>query len=169
MAAIEIQLIVETIQTQYEKAFSILIDAIDRYDDALWFDDTKYKSPAWQIVYHLLFYANIYCSPAEKKTQLWGKEKDGYSWFDTLREIKKENPESVVPYSKEDMLEYVACIQRAVPVYLKEMKPAEECWPYWYDENQLEFHINNLRHIQHHTAEIIERHDIENAFSYMWK
>jgi hypothetical protein len=37
-----------------------------------------------------------------------------------------------------------------------------------YDESQLEFQLNNIRHLQHHIAQSIERHDIVNSFEYEW-
>jgi len=49
-----------------------------------------------------------------------------------------------------------------------EFIPEKNCWPHWYDENQLEFHINNIRHLQHHTAETIERANNIKPFNYTW-
>ena len=66
------------------------------------------------------------------------------------------------------MLYFLQFIEGNLEEYLSDVKPEEKCWPHWYDENQLEFHINNIRHIQHHTAEIIERANNVENFEYEW-
>jgi len=66
------------------------------------------------------------------------------------------------------MLEFLDFVSRNVPEYLSEMRPQERCWPSWYDETQLEFQLNNLRHIQHHVGQAIERHNTFKPFDYEW-
>jgi hypothetical protein len=157
------------LENQYNKCLNILADAIKKYNESLWLDDKNYQFPVWQVVYHGLYITNIYCSVAENTIVNWPKEKQDYHFLG-----KKPWPpyEEVIiegSYTKEEMLEFLEFIRKIVPIYLKDIKPEERCWPFWYDESQLEFHINNLRHLQHHTAEIIERHNNFKNIQYLWQ
>jgi hypothetical protein len=159
----------DALKNQYGKCFNMLFHAINDYKEELWFDHFNYKSPVWQIVYHAIFYTNIYCGAEEKDIEHWAKEKNDYHRFDKLQEIKRIDADQIKPYTKNEMIEYLEFVKSKVPDYLSRMKPEEKCWPYWYNEKQLEFHINNIRHIEHHIAEIIERHDIASGFPYKWE
>ncbi len=159
----------QVLENQYNKSFNILEETVRNYNDDLWYDKKNYKSPAWQVVYHGLFFANIYLSHTEKGIISWPKGKENYH---ILGKTPWPPFEEVVidgSYSKEEMLEFLSFIRSKMPSYLDQMQPEERCWPPWYEENQLEFHINNIRHIQHHTAEVIERHDIADGFKYKWQ
>jgi len=158
----------EAFQKQYIKSLSILEDVIKKYDSELWYDDRKYKSPIWFICYHALFCTNCYCSASEQDIIHWKNERKDYHRFDKMREMRKQNIQ-IEPYSKEELLDFIDLILKTIPQYLDKFEPEKRCWPQWYDENQMEFHINNFRHLQHHVGEIIERHDIVKNLEYQWK
>lgn len=154
---------------QYNKCFGMLLDTIEKCDEGIWFDDQNYHHPAWHVLYHVLFYANIYCSATEAGIEPWPKGKVDY---EVLGKTPWPPHEEVIveeTFAKSEIVEFLDFVKGKVPAYLDEMSPEEDCWPFWYDETQLEFHINNIRHIQHHTAEIIERNDIADRFQYSWK
>jgi hypothetical protein len=162
-------MLTQALQKQYDKSLNILAEAIGGYDEKLWYDDKAYKSPAWQVAYHALFYANIYASAAEKGIRAWPKARENYQFFGKTPWPPFDKVILEESYSKSDILEFLAFVRENIPRYLEEMRPEERCWPHWYDETQLEFHINNLRHIQHHCGELIERHDIFGSFAYRWQ
>jgi hypothetical protein len=159
----------EVLQKQYEKSFSILRNTITSYDESIWLNNIDYKSPAWQIAYHAIFYTNIYCSSSENDILQWNKTRNDYHDFKKIHKLIKTNEIKLIPYTKNDMIEFIDFVNGNVPFYLLKMKPEDKCWPYWYNESQMEFHINNLRHIQHHIGEIIERHDIKIDIPYRWE
>ena len=156
-------LLKNTLLKQYNKTLDILIHVIGKYDETLWLNDSDYRHPAWQLVYHALYYANIYCAPNEKAKVKWPRQIKDYHLF-----MKTKKQEFASPYSRDDMLAFLEFFRGKIPGYLEHLEPEADCWPHWYDENQLEFHINNIRHIQHHTAEVIERADIISKFDYPW-
>jgi hypothetical protein len=162
-------MLLQSLKNQYDKSLNILEEAIRGYDEDLWLDDKAYKSPAWQVAYHALFYANIYCSPTEAGVAAWPKARENYQFFGKTPWPPFEKVVLKEPYAKADMLEFLGFVRDRIPVYLEKMRPEEKCWPHWYDEPQLEFHINNIRHIQHHCGEMIERHDIVRSFAYKWQ
>jgi hypothetical protein len=154
---------------QYNKCFEMLTEMIKKYDEKIWNDDKNYQYPVWQIVYHLLYITNIYCSSTEKGIIKWPKQKVNYQFFGKTPWPPFEEVIADEPYSKSDMIEFSEFVNSKIPVYLDDMKPEERCWPHWYDEVQLEFQLNNIRHIQHHIGQIIERQDIASNFKYDWK
>jgi len=151
--------------SQYEIALTMLKGVIDEIDDHLWSDSSGSKDAAWHIAYHAVFYANIYCSPSEEAISSWDKECRDHQilgptpWPPHDRFVPSE------PYSKSEIIEFVNFVLDAIPDYLEQLDPEQACWPHWYKQNQLEFHLNNLRHIQHHTAQLIERN---NGSSVGW-
>ena len=162
-------MLTDALSRQYEKCLSMFVETIKNYDNELWHDATNYKSPAWQIAYHALYCTNAYCSPTAERIRRWPKERENYHRFSEMHKIRARDPSAILPYSQDDILEYLEFIRANVPGYLAEMQPEQDCWPDWYDESQLEFHLNNLRHTQHHIADLIERHDIKSEFSYEWR
>jgi hypothetical protein len=42
-------MLLTALSNQYGKGFAMLAETIGNYDDALWFDDKNYRSPAWRI------------------------------------------------------------------------------------------------------------------------
>jgi hypothetical protein len=159
---------IESLKRQYTKCFKMLRETISVYDSDLWIDAEHFESPAWQIVYHLLYNANRYLSPSESTVVNWPKEnKKLYKFFSKQSELTKEEINRN-PYSKDEMLEYLAHIKDNMPSYLERMQPDNNCWPSWYDENQLEFQINNIRHIQHHIGQLNERLNNLIPFDYWW-
>jgi hypothetical protein len=157
------------LEKQYKKALHIFKHIISNYDDVIWNNDIDYKTPVWQIAYHAIFYTNIYCSATENDIQKWNKERENYNNHQKMYEIRQKDKTLIIPYTKNEILEYIDFVETKIQIYLDKIKPEEKCWPSWYDESQLEFHINNLRHLQHHIGEIIERHDIEKELGYKWE
>jgi hypothetical protein len=159
----------QALENQYNKALNILEEAVRKYDENLWFDNKNYKSPAWHVVYHAVFYANIYCSPTEAAIAPWPKARENYHFYGKTPWLPFEKVELKETYSKADMLEFIGFVRGKISAYLDKLRPEERCWPHWYDEPQLEFQINSIRHLQHHCAEVIERHDIVCNFPYIWQ
>jgi hypothetical protein len=162
-------MLIEVLQNQYARSFNILRNVIINYNESIWLNKNDYKTPAWQIVYHAIFYVNIYCSSSEDEIIQWNKSRNDYYDFKKMHDLIKNKGIQLIPYTKSEMIEYLNFVLENIPLYLSKMKPEEKCWPYWYNESQLEFHFNNLRHLQHHTGEIIERHDIKIDLPYVWE
>ena len=162
-------MIKKVLENQYNKCFNMLSGIINKYNDGLWYDDKNYQSPVWQIIYHGVFIANIYCSASEDKIVNWSKSKQDYHFLGNKPWPPFEEVILKDTYTKDEMLEFIEFVRDLVPAYLIDMKPEEKCWPDWYEENQLEFQINNMRHIQHHLAEIIERQNNISNLKYTWE
>ncbi len=140
------------ILNQYKACFTMLKSCIERYSDSVWYDKDNHETAAYEIAYHAIACTNLCSAPSEDGMVRWAGEADP----DKHR------------FSQSEMVDYIEHVLRQIPVYLQSFSPEEDCWPDWYNLNQHEFHINSLRHVQHHAAELIERHRSTKDLSVEW-
>ena len=147
--------------SQYLAGLAMLKGCVENYDEHLWQDRAKYKVAAGQIAYHTAFFTNIYLSPSRRTAVRWARE--------VPRMENLGNPvASGELLSRADIAEFVDHIVLCLPKYLGTISVDSDCWPDWYSLSQLEFHINNLRHMQHHVGQLIERHRLIKPLSVPW-
>ncbi len=133
----------------------MLRDAIIKCPDQLW-DDASYKSPYWRIVYHALFYTAFYLSGAEDKFIPWEKHVNDFKNLGPLSRTKSPGLIENI-YSKDDLMTYAESIIDSLDGLVLESGAADKSGFYWLPVNKFELHLYNIRHIQHHTGQLIER------------
>ena len=143
--------------SQYGIALTMLKGVLQETSERLWAYTDDRKEAVWHIAYHAIYFANAYSSPSEEEVTRWkGQSNDAQflgptPWPPHERHVPKET------FTKAQIEEYIDFVRGLIPSYLDHFDAEKPCWPNWYNMNQFEFHLNNLRHIQHHTAQIIER------------
>ncbi len=139
--------------SQYKASLKMLLDVIYKCSDYLWEND-EYENAYWRIVYHTLYYAHLYLGPDSFKP--WTKHKLNYHH---LGSVNYDNTPIIIEetYSKNDIREYLDYInERCESLVINttmEMPTGLE----WLPMNRGELHLYNIRHIQHHTGQLIER------------
>ncbi len=133
------------LKSQYHAALSMLRDAIEQCPDAEWLS-RDHKNAFWQVAYHVLFFAHLYLQQNETTFVLWSQhhgDDDG-----TRGE----------PYSRAQVLEYWSFVDRAVDsaVDLLDLESPESGFS-WYTMSKLEHQLVNIRHVQHHSAQLADR------------
>jgi len=135
------------IWSQFGAAIDMLENAIDACPDALWGDPTR-PQPYWYMVYHTLFWLDLYLSNAP----------EGFAPpapF-TLSELE----DGVMPdrvYSKDELRTYLEhgrekC-RRSIAELTDEAASTELV--FWSARRStIENLLYNLRHVQHHTAQL---------------
>ena len=147
--------------SQYLASLTMLKTCVENYDAGLWANCSDYKSPAGQIAYHTAFYTNIYLSPSRSRAVRWDKE------VPRMEDLGKPiTPNDVL--SQSDIAHFVDHIVQCIPRYLERFSMDSDCWPNWYSLSQMEFHMNNLRHIQHHVGQLIERNRSIKVLDVPW-
>lgn len=142
---------------QYRIALAMLRGVIAETAEDTWVYTDEVKEAAWHIAYHAVYYANIYCSPTEGQVKRWPRQSNDCHFLGPTPWPPHERFVPHESYSKADVIEFIDFVLAAIPEYLEHLEPEKPCWPHWYEQNQFEFHLNNLRHIQHHTAQLVER------------
>lgn len=148
------------LKRQYHAALSMLKHSIEQCPDDLW-NASGAGVPFWRVVYHALFFTEFYLntSPAV---------------FTPLREPKRElidlnKPSTCDPFTKSDMLSYWNQCDQLVDKAIDklDLDAPESGFP-WYKIPRLDFQINNIRHIQHHTATLTARLRQTHGISIEW-
>lgn len=137
----------KVIQSQYLAALAMLEKAIAECPDALW-DNPANKNKFWQLAFHALFYTHLYVQPAESNFVPWAKHRENYESMEDIRE----------PYSKADLLEYVAFCKEEIGKGTAVLNfTSTNSGFYWLPFGKLELQFYNIRHLQHHTGELCDR------------
>jgi hypothetical protein len=131
----------QVIRSQYLAVLAMLKQVIVKCPEALW-NAPGNQDPCWKKSYHTLFYAHLYLQNAEKDFVQWEKHHD---------------PDGDVPFTRDEVLEYLAFVEKQVadrvPVTDLEAGSGFD----WYPVGKLEMHFINIRHIQQHAGELYER------------
>jgi hypothetical protein len=126
----------------------MLENAVRACPDALW-SDRERQPEYWHLAYHTLFYLDLYLSDST----------DGFAppLPFTLSEV---DPAGVLPdrvYSKEEVLEYLAHGRNKARDRIAARtgeKSEQRCEYGWITLTQAEAILYNMRHVQHHAAQL---------------
>lgn len=150
------QLFQSALRSQYTAAFRMMERAIQQCPAELW-DDDSYGNRFWHIAYHTIFYAHLYLAPTQQDVVPWAKWRANQQFMGPLPWPPHTPPDISNPYTPEEILEYLTLTQQQVEPRLQaEVFDAESGFP-WLPFNRAELHIYNIRHIQHHAGQLIER------------
>lgn len=133
------------LKSQYHAALAMLRDAVDRCPDEEWLN-RDHKNAFWQVAYHVLFFTHLYLQPNESAFRPWAQhrgEGDGITGD---------------PYTKGQVLEYWILVDQMVDTAVDSLdleSPESGFW--WYKMSKLEHQLVNLRHVQHHGAQLADR------------
>ena len=140
-------------------AIDMLENAMRACPDALWGDRSR-KPEFWYVAFHTLFFLDLYLSDSEVGFQ-------PPSPF-TLDEMDERGllPDRV--YAKEELLRYLAhgrekC--RTVIAAMTAEKAGRRCGFSWLDLSAGEMLLYNMRHVQHHAAQLnlLLRQNVDDA------
>ena len=139
---------------QFHGALSMLRAAAQQCPDEHWHGLVG-AQPFSHVAYHTLFYTDFYLTPNESSYQRPSLHREEYQVFGGTRLPPEEEPISGLPIPREVILEYVEfCRSKAterIAAETAESLAGPSGFP-WYKIPRAEFHVNNVRHIQHHAA-----------------
>ena len=142
----------QVIQSQYLAALAMLKEAIEKCPESVWYDpDEKFK--IWSKAYHTVFFAHLYLQKAEKDFVEWEKHHD---------------PDGDVPFTREEVLEYLDFVTDRVEEWVFAADLDAESGFHWYPVSKLEMQFINIRHIQQHTGELYETLGIREGTELPW-
>jgi hypothetical protein len=148
------------LKSQYHAGLAMFRDAIEQCPPELWMA-RGHVSAFWQIAYHTLFFTHLYLHREESAFQPWAGHQRDVQHQDGLTgpaDVRSALPVLPRPYSKDDVLAYWRVCDGMVDDALDGMDLASEsCGFWWYPVSKLEHQMINLRHLQHHTAQLADR------------
>ena len=161
--------ITDILASQYKASLGMLRQALEKVPEAQW-NTEEYSNPNWQIAYHILWGAKFYL----------GANPESYVPFDNAIEGAEslggsqewENPDEGVVvdgfHTKDELLLFIDYIEGNLQQRIDALPLDKQSGFEWYPYSRLELHINNIRHIQHHTAQIIERLKAKGITGFPW-
>jgi hypothetical protein len=161
----------EVLKSQYHAALAMLRSAVDECTERLWYDATP-ANAFWQLAYHTLFFAHLYLQRDEAAFAPWSKHQRDVQHPDGIP--GKPDPDSTqpllpAPYSKADVLEYATFCDAIVDEAVDGLDLESPTSGFrWYRMSKLEHQLVNLRHIQHHAAQLADRIRADRNVGIRW-
>jgi hypothetical protein len=148
--------LVDALASQYEAALSMLRSCVERVD-AETGDVPVGSYPFWRVAYHVLNATDLYLSPDEAAFRPPPFHRDGYEQlgkpFWAAAEVRADQP-----YGRDTLVEYAdICRARAKATMGAETAASLQGASgfSWLEFSRLELHLYNIRHIQHHTGQLV--------------
>jgi DinB family protein len=159
------------LKSQYHAALAMLRETIERCPDELWFSKQPVNS-FWQIAYHSLFFAHVYMLPNEAAFRPWGHHQSDVQNPDGIPGPPDPNstlPLIPEPYTKEQALAYWNICDEMVDSAVDALDLySQDSGFSWYKVPKLEHQIVNIRHIEHHTAQLADRLRASEGIGIKW-
>ena len=148
------------LKSQYHASLAMLRDAVEKCPDDLW-TSTAHLNPCWQVAYHALFFAHLYGCVDEASFRPWALHQADVQYPDGIPgppDPDSKLPLVARPYTKAEVLAYWKFVDDGVDaaVDATDVHSAASGFS-WYPVPKLEHQLVNLRHIQHHAAQLATR------------
>jgi len=155
----------EIIWNQFGAALDSLEKAIRHCPEDVWFDQDA-KHPFWRIAFHTLFWVDYYLSESQ----------DGFHPPEPFG-LEELDPSGAVPeraYSQEELLVYLEYNREKCRKTIGSMTEERASREYHFKKASLtttELILYNLRHVQHHTAQLnlLLRQRIDSAPRWVFR
>ncbi|MCB0667312.1 MAG: DinB family protein [Saprospiraceae bacterium] len=145
--------------SQYRASLMMFRNAINLCSPELWLSG-RYPNPTWQMVYHALFFMDLYLYPHLDDCKSWEGHRKGYQDFER---------KDLDPYTKPEVLQFLSYIDNRLESAVNGIDlNAPECGFYWYKVNKLEHQLVNLKHLQHHLGQLQDRIRNEQGEGIGW-
>lgn len=160
----------ELLTHQYDASLSMLNLSIFRCPDAIW----NQRIANWkfcQAAFHVTFFADVYLQPSDDVAALKQQpfHLDHKSDFRDYEEL--EDREQVLLYEKAFVLKYLQHVRRKAKETIMRESAEVLTGPSGFRRrncSRAELHVYNIRHIQHHAAQLILRLRIDTDMDIPW-
>jgi hypothetical protein len=148
------------LMNQYHAGLAMLRAAIQQCPESEWADG-RHVNAFWQVAYHALYFTHLYLQPDHTSFRPWkghqsqNQNPDGIAGPPDPQSSLPLIPE---PYSKAAVLEYWDACDEMVDdaVRALDIHSPDSGFP-WYAVSKLEHQLVSIRHLQHHTAQLVDR------------
>ena len=155
------------VSSQIHAALKMLRSAIETCPEPLWNREADHN-PFWVLAYHTLYFAHLYLFPSESAFEPYERQVAGFPGYGKadLGDWTKLTPKDV--FSKLDVLAYCDHIDGRVSELVESTPFDAPSGFHWLKFSKAEAHLYNLRHIQHHAGQLIDRLRQEAGIGSKW-
>ena len=153
---------------QYKAALCTLSLCVERCPDDLW-DKPVGRYPFSQVAFHTLFFADFYLGTPAVSFKDQSFHLDNTDFFADYEQLEDREPVST--YKRAPILKYVAYCREKMTRVLNGETEETLCAPCGFARrnfSRAELHVYNIRHIQHHTAQLILRLRLDSDVDIPW-
>ncbi len=145
--------------SQYLAALEMLKLAVKNCPSERW-NDPADKTRFWQVAYHALFYTHLYAQNSLDEFKPWAHHRPD---AENLGKV------AGTAYTPAEVLAYLdfCALELRTRLPLTDLQ-AEGSGFYWLPFGKLELQIYNIRHLQHHAAELMARLDSRDGIELPW-
>ena len=161
----EIQILRELLWSQFGGTVEMLQKAIQSCPAPVWNKENAQRQ-YWQIAFHALFFLDLYLSGSRQAFRL----PEPFKVVDVEGSGRKPERE----YSREELLGYAAyCRDKLITklTELDEEHALQRCGFPWLNISVAELFLYNMRHVQHHSAQLglILRTEVNEGVPWVFK
>lgn len=150
------------LKSQYHATLAMLREGVELCPEKLWYAQAGRTAP-WQLAYHALYFTHLYLQTHLEAFEPWEGHQGNVQHEDTfpgppLPHVDQSLPELPDPYTKEQVLAYWTYCDGMVDDWVDAMDlTSPESGFFWYDVPKLEHQVINIRHLAHHTGQLVDR------------
>jgi len=156
----------EALERQYRASLEMLERAVVQCPDSLWAAGTPNKF--WHIAYHALFYVHFYLQKSDKDFMPWTGHRPDSQYLGPRPWAPEAPPKAVAPYSKDEVLEFQRFCRAELAARLPQLDMDAPSGFGWLPFSTLEVQLYSLRHLAHHTGQLIERLRSQGSIGVSW-
>ncbi|MDF1522606.1 MAG: hypothetical protein P1P87_07285 [Trueperaceae bacterium] len=154
-------LVADALERQMRTGLAMLRDAVARCSDALWLDATP-TNACWQIAYHALYFTDLYLRPDEAAFVPFPGHQADVQRPDGIGgpgDPADRRPVVPVPYGRAHVLAYADHLMATMgdAIGALDLASPSSGFPWYPGVGKLAHQFVNLRHLQHHAAQLADR------------
>jgi hypothetical protein len=159
----------ELIAAQYEAGLCTLSHCVERCPDGLW-DARVARYPFSQVAFHTLFFTDLYLGSDPDALQDQAFHRANPTLFGDYEQLQDREP--VSRYERAQIRMYLEhCRRKAAEVMTAETDATLTALSKFGRRrsfSRAELHVYNIRHVQHHAAQLILRLRLDSAVDIPW-
>lgn len=144
------------LRSQYHATLAMLKQAVAKCPPELW-NDPQDHNKFWHATYHALFYTHLYLSASEADFKPWDQHHEDYQFFGPKPWAPNELPKIGEPYTAAEILIYWQVCSNFVDIQLPTLDLKAPSGFRWLPFSKFELQMYNIRHLQQHVGELMER------------
>ncbi|MBN2584133.1 MAG: hypothetical protein JXL80_13800 [Planctomycetes bacterium] len=153
---------------QYHASLAMLKQTIELCPEDVW-NASEQPVAFWRVVYHTLFFTHLYLQPNNEAFRPWEHHREEYQFLGNVPWPPHHKARIGVPYTRAQMLDYWQFCDAMVDTAVDRLDlDAQQCGFPWYRLPKLDHQVNNIRHLQHHTALLAGRLRLAAGTDVQW-